>query len=99
MLENSVWRKYNPELKVQDALAKIYKLDLDEVEADEVEVYSELKRKLTKKELKQFAMQSALCSEEDMMNILKLSAEELESSARRVNRKVRLDYIQNSIKK
>jgi hypothetical protein len=56
MLENTVWRQYNQENSFREKLSQFSKIDLIDLIADDKELYGVLKAKLTKKELKLFAM-------------------------------------------
>jgi hypothetical protein len=59
MLENTVWRHYHSENNFRSILAEKCVLDIENIIEDEKELYGILKSKLTKKELKLFAMDSA----------------------------------------
>jgi hypothetical protein len=98
MLENSVWRKYNDELRVQDALSKIYGCEIETLISDDVEVYNIIKKYLTKKELRSFAMGSAGISNEEIMSTLKVNKDELELILRKSSRKIRQGKIRDSVK-
>lgn len=98
MLENSVWKKYNEVLRVQDALSKIYCCEIETLNSDDVEVYNIIKRYLTKKELRSFAMGSAGLSNEEIMNALKVNEDELNIIFRKASRKIRQGKIRDSVK-
>lgn len=59
MLEQTVWRQYNDENNFREKIAEFCFLDPIDIMADDKELYASLKAKLTKKELKLFAMDSA----------------------------------------
>ncbi|SFV70948.1 hypothetical protein MNB_SM-5-1523 [hydrothermal vent metagenome] len=59
MLENTVWRQYHDENNFREKLAEFCKMDSLDLMEDDKELYSVLKSKLTKKELKLFAMDTA----------------------------------------
>jgi len=59
MLKNTVWRQYHDENNFREKLAEFCKLDAVDLIEDDKELYAALKAKLTKKELKLFAMDTA----------------------------------------
>ena len=59
MLKNTVWRQYHDENNFREKLAEFCKLDALDLMQDDKELYGVLKAKLTKKELKLFAMDTA----------------------------------------
>jgi len=59
MLENTVWRQYHNENNFRDKIAQFCKLESIDLIEDDKLLYSVLKSKLTKKELKLFAMDCA----------------------------------------
>ena len=59
MLKNTVWRQYHDENNFREKLVEFCKLDALELINDDKELYAVLKAKLTKKELKLFAMDTA----------------------------------------
>ena len=60
MLENSIWKQYNETNSFRELIAKYCKIgEIDLIEDDKL-LYNALKAKLTKKELKLFAMDSSL---------------------------------------
>jgi len=59
MLKNTVWRQYHDENNFREKLAEFCKLDALELINDDKKLYALLKAKLTKKELKLFAMDTA----------------------------------------
>jgi len=59
MLKNTVWRQYHDENNFREKLAQFCKLDAIDLIEDDKELYAALKAKLTKKELKLFAMDTA----------------------------------------
>lgn len=59
MLKNTVWRQYHDENNFRQKLAEFCKLDGVDLIDDDKELYAALKAKLTKKELKLFAMDTA----------------------------------------
>ena len=59
MLENTVWRQYHDENNFREKLAEYCKMDSLDLMEDDKALYGILKSKLTKKELKLFAMDTA----------------------------------------
>ncbi len=59
MLEQTVWRQYHEENNFREKLAEFCKLDILDLIEDDKKLYAILKSKLTKKELKLFAMDTA----------------------------------------
>jgi len=59
MLKNTVWRQYHNENNFRQKIAQFCKLDVVDMIDDDKELYAALKAKLTKKELKLFAMDTA----------------------------------------
>jgi hypothetical protein len=66
--------------------------------ADDKELYAILKAKLTKKELKLFAMDSAKMSEESMKQELVYNDEELKEAKYKVYKKLKQDKMRASLK-
>jgi len=59
VLENTVWRQYHSENNFRDKIAQFCRLEHVDLIEDDKLLYSVLKSKLTKKELKLFAMDCA----------------------------------------
>jgi len=91
MLENTVWRQYNQENNFRELLAKFTEIDVLDIIEDEKEVYGLLKSKLTKKELKLFAMDSAGISDEKIKEDFSYSDEELKQAKFKLYRKFKQD--------
>jgi hypothetical protein len=91
MLENSVWRQYNSENSFRVKLSEFCVLDIDEIIEDEKELYGVLKSKLTKKELKLFAMDSANLSDEDIKKEFHIDDEELKKAKFKLYKKFKQD--------
>ena len=102
MLDNSIWRQYNSENNFRQMLARFCKMEiLDLIEDDKV-LYAVLKAKLTKKELRLFAIDSAQLDNEEMKSAFSYSDEELEKAKFKLYKKlkqdkVRLDFRESSI--
>jgi len=89
MLENTVWRQYHDKNSVKEKLSAFYGVDSLEIIDDEKELYSVLKAKLTKKELKLFAMDSADLTDEAIKNEFNYSDEELETAKNKLYKKLK----------
>ena len=102
MLDNSIWRQYNSENNFRQMLARFCKMEiLDLIEDDKV-LYAVLKAKLTKKELRLFAMDSAQLENDELKSAFAYSDEELEKAKFKLYKKlkqdkVRLDFRASSI--
>ncbi len=59
MLDNTVWRQYHKENSFRTYIAEFCMIDEIDLLVEDKELYSALKAKLTKKELKLFAMDTA----------------------------------------
>ena len=102
MLENTVWRQYNETNNFRELLAKHTQLEEIDIIEDEKTLYGILKSKLTKKELKLFAMDSANKSDEEIKQEFGYSDEELEKAKYKLYKKfkqdkTRLDFRAKSI--
>jgi hypothetical protein len=59
VLENTVWRQYHSENNFREKIAEATRLESVDLIDDDKKLYAVLKAKLTKKELRLFAMDSA----------------------------------------
>ena len=91
MLENTVWRQYNSENNYKELLAKFTHIDIIDMIEDEKELYGILKAKLTKKELKLFAMDSASLDDEKMKQEFSYNDEDLEKAKYKLYKKFKQD--------
>jgi uncharacterized FlaG/YvyC family protein len=91
MLESTVWRQYNSENNFRELLAKYTNIDSLDLIEDEKELYGVLKAKLTKKELKLFAMDSGDASDEAIKNEFAYNDEELEKAKYKLYKKFKQD--------
>jgi len=66
VLENTVWRQYHSENNFRDKLAEFCKLESIDLIEDDKALYGVMKSKLTKKELKLFAMDCANVPDEEL---------------------------------
>lgn len=91
MLENSVWRQYNNENNFRQVLARFCKMDALELIEDDKALYGVLKSKLTKKELKLLAMDSAQLEDEEIKSAFDYNDEELEKAKFKLYKKLKQD--------
>lgn len=99
MLEGSVWRQYNQENNFREKLSQFCTLDTLDLMEDDRELYAALKSKLTKKELKLFAMDSAKMSDEDICNAFSVDAEELTKLKYKLYKKLKQDKVRLSFRR
>jgi len=91
MLENSVWQQYNKENNFREKLAEFCVMEIADLIYDEKELYGVMKSKLTKKELKLFAMDSAKLSDEDICKEFSYDSDELEKAKFKLYKKFKQD--------
>lgn len=95
MLENSIWKQYNSENSFREMLAKYCKVDSLNLIEDDKELYGALKAKLTKKELRLFAMDSAGVENSKMKDEFSYSDEELEQAKFKLYKKLKQDKVRS----
>ncbi|MDD2449390.1 MAG: hypothetical protein PHS42_06050 [Sulfurimonas sp.] len=98
MLLNTVWRQYNKENNFRELLARFCKMEIESFIEDDKALYAALKSKLTKKELKLFAMDSAQMSNEELKIGLELDDEELEIAKYKLYKKLKQDKVRLSFR-
>jgi hypothetical protein len=98
MLESSVWRQYNNENNFRQMLARFCKMDIDELIEDDKVLYGVLKSKLTKKELKLFAMDSAQIENEELKSSFSLEDKDLEQAKFKLYKKLKQDKVRLSFR-
>lgn len=98
MLENSVWKQYHKDLTIREVISKFYDVDPTMIIDDETELYALLKRKLTKKELRLFAMDSANISDGEMMSFFEVNSEELATMKDKLYKKMRQDKLRYPVR-
>jgi len=91
MLESTVWRQYNDENNFRELLSEFTHMDILDLIEDEKELYGVLKAKLTKKELKLFAMDSAKIDDEKIMSEFSYSGEDLQKAKFKLYKKFKQD--------
>lgn len=93
MLENSVWRQYNGENNFREMLAQYCRLTLvDMIEGDKA-LYGVLKAKLTKKELRLFAMDSAGMSDDAIKTEFAYDDDALQKAKFKLYKKLKQDKV------
>lgn len=98
MLESSVWKQYNNQNSFREKLSEFCSLDsLDLIEGDK-ELYAAMKSKLTKKELKLFAMDSGSISDEEIKKEFSMDNEELEKAKYKLYKKLKQDKVRLSFR-
>jgi len=93
MLKNSIWRQYNSENNFRELLAKFCRLNEIDLIEDDKALYNALKAKLTKKELKLFAMDSANMSDDEIKSEFSYGDEELEKAKFKLYKKLKQDKV------
>ncbi|MFT7859975.1 MAG: hypothetical protein ABXS93_03460 [Sulfurimonas sp.] len=91
VLEKTVWRQYHKENSFREKIAEFTKLDPIDLIEDDKELYSVLKSKLTKKELKLFAMDTAGLSDEKLKEEFGYDDEALEKAKFKLYKKLKQD--------
>ena len=91
MLQNSLWRQYNSENNYRELLAQFTNLDIMDLIEDEKELYGILKAKLTKKELRLFAMDSAKIDDDKIKSVFSYNDEELQKAKFKLYKKFKQD--------
>ena len=98
MLDNSVWRQYNADNSFREKLSEFCSIDLINIMEDEKELYGILKAKLTKRELKLFAMDSAGIDSEEMKSVFSFDDTELEKAKFKLYKKLKQDKVRLSFR-
>lgn len=98
MLESTVWRQYNGDNSFREKLAEFCVMDLNEFIDNDKILYGVMKSKLTKKELKLFAMDSANVSNDEMLSAFSFDIEELNKSKAKLYKKLKQDKIRLSFR-
>lgn len=98
MLENTVWRHYNSENNYREMLARFCKMDIEQLIEDDKILYGVLKAKLTKKELKLFAMDSAQIEDAKLKEEFSMNDEELEKAKFKLYKKLKQDKVRLSFR-
>ncbi|QOP46268.1 hypothetical protein [Sulfurimonas paralvinellae] len=91
MLENTVWRQYHNENNFRDKIAEFCRLETIDLIEDDKLLYSVLKSKLTKKELKLFAMDCANVDDSVLKEEFGYDDEALEKAKFKLYKKLKQD--------
>ncbi len=91
MLENTVWKQYNEENNFKEKLAEFCVMPIREFMEDEKALYGVMKSKLTKKELKLFAMDCACVGDEEIMKDFSWDGDALEKAKFKLYKKLKQD--------
>jgi hypothetical protein len=98
MLENSVWKQYNEENNFREKLAEFCSQNIQDLIEDDKELYAVLKAKLTKKELRLFAMECGNIGEDIIKADFAYNDEELEKAKFKLFKKLKQDKIRLSFR-
>ncbi|PHS57283.1 MAG: hypothetical protein COB17_06735 [Sulfurimonas sp.] len=93
MLDNSVWRQYNKENNFRQMIARFCKENIDTLIHDDKALYAVLKAKLTKKELRLFAMDSAQLDSNELKAAFDYNDEDLDKSKFKLYKKLKQDKV------
>jgi len=91
MLESTVWRQYHSDNSFRAELAERCVLNIEDLMEDDKELYAALKSKLTKKELKLFAMDSANIGDEELQKEFSYDSEALTKAKFKLYKKLKQD--------
>ncbi len=91
MLESTVWRQYHDENSFRTYIAEFCVMDEVDLLVEDKELYSALKAKLTKKELKLFAMDTANMGDEALKEEFAYDDEALERAKFKLYKKLKQD--------
>ena len=91
MLESTVWRQYHNENSFREKLSEFCVLASDDLIYEDKDLYAVLKAKLTKKELKLFAMDTANVNTQEIKSELSLDDEALEKAKFKLYKKLKQD--------
>ena len=94
MLENSVWRQYHDSLDIHSVLSEIYAPWSEmELETDELKLHNTLKAKLTKKEFRLFAMDTAALENAAIMERFGYDETQLQQAKEKLYKKLKQDKV------
>ena len=91
MLESTVWRQYHNDNSFREKLSEFCVLRSEDLIEDDKDLYAVLKAKLTKKELKLFAMDTAKADTQEMKSELSFDDESLEKAKFKLYKKLKQD--------
>ena len=100
MLENSIWRQYHDSLDIYSILTRIYAPWSEmELETDELKLHNTLKAKLTKKEFRLFAMDTADVDDAAIKDRFGYDDEELQKAKEKLYKKLKQDKVRLAFRK
>ncbi len=100
MLENSIWRQYHDTLDIHSVLSKVYGPWSEmELETDELKLHNTLKAKLTKKEFRLFAMDTAGVDKEAVKERFGYNDVELQNALEKLYKKLKQDKVRLAFRK
>jgi len=91
MLVNTVWRQYHENNSFRELIAEFSMIDSQDLIVEDKELYSVLKAKLTKKELKLFAMDTANVGDEVLLKEFSYDDETLAKAKFKLYKKLKQD--------
>jgi len=91
MLDSTVWRQYHSENSFRTYIAEFCMMDEVDLIVEDKELYSALKAKLTKKELKLFAMDTANVGDEKLKEEFNYDDASLEKAKFKLYKKLKQD--------
>ena len=98
MLENSVWRQYNSENSFREKLSQFCTIEVINMIENDKDLYGVLKAKLTKKELKLFAMDSAGLNDDVIKEAFSYDDEEHTKAKFKLYKKLKQDKVRLSFR-
>ena len=98
MLESTVWRQYHSDNSFREKLSEFCVLRSEDLIEEDKDLYAVLKAKLTKKELKLFAMDTADVNNEEIKSEFSLDDEGLEKVKFKLYKKLKQDKIRLSFR-
>ena len=98
MLENTVWRQYHDENNFREKISGFYGVEPLTIMGNDKDLYGVLKAKLTKKELKLFAMDSADCSDDKIKEEFSYNEEELITAKNKLYKKIKQDNLRYELR-
>jgi len=91
MLESTVWRQYHENNSFRELIAEFSMIDTLDLIVEDKELYSVLKAKLTKKELKLFAMDTANVGDDVLAKEFSYDETTLEKAKFKLYKKLKQD--------
>jgi len=98
MLENSIWRQYHEDNSFREKIAEFCTLEPLDLIGGDKELYGALKAKLTKKELKLFAMDCSDIGDDEIKKSFGIDDEELKKAKFKLYKKLKQDKVRLSFR-